>query len=91
MRPSSNSVPELSKAFSNSLTQFLILVLILVTLLEVLFKMLGRFVAGIDLTHRFSCPGYDSLINITTRKTSSTATLIDYFLVEKQIVLNLVF
>ena len=31
-----------------------------------------RSVAGIDLTGRFSCLGYDSLINNPTRKTSST-------------------
>ena len=38
--------------------------------------------AGIDSTDRFSCVGYDSLIIISSRKTLSTATFIDYHYVK---------
>ena len=41
-----------------------------------------RSAAGIDFTDRFSCLGYDSLIDIPTRKTSSTETCIDHIYVK---------
>ena len=41
-----------------------------------------RSASGIDFIDRFSYLGYDSLINVPTRKTSSTATCIDHIYVK---------
>ena len=41
-----------------------------------------RSAARIDFTDRFFCLGFDSLINILMRKTSSTATCIGYMYIK---------
>ena len=47
------------------------------TLILILYQLLEALL-GLGFTDIFSCHGYDSLVNIPTRKTSSAGTCIDH-------------